>query len=212
MTNARFAKSVVFVNGLVPLGIIARDASRGRLGANPLEFFTNTTGMLTLVFLTLSLAVTPARKLTGVNFLSHFRKMLGLYAFFYGVLHLLAYVWFTHAFDLRAIAVDTVAKPFVTVGMLGLFLMVPLAVTSTSGAVKRMGARNWKRLHRLAYAAAVAGVAHFYLLVKADVRLPVTFAVIVGVLLLFRVADALRTRPPRRPAPPARVLDAAGNA
>ena len=198
MTDARFAKSVVFVNALVPLGIIAWDASRGRLGANPLEFFTNTTGMLTLIFLTLTLAVTPARKLTGINFLSHFRKMLGLYAFFYGVLHLLAYVWFTHAFDVRAIAKDTVDKPFVTLGMLGLFLMVPLAVTSTSGAVKRMGAKNWKRLHRLVYAAAIAGVVHFYLLVKADVRLPVTFAVIVGVLLLFRAVDALRRPRPAR--------------
>src|SRR5688572_1540433 len=116
MTDARFAKSVLFVNALVPLGIIGWDAVRGRLGANPLEFFTNTTGMLTLIFLTLSLAVSPLRKLTGVNFLSHFRKMLGLYAFFYGVLHLLAYVWFTHAFNARAIVTDTVAKPFVTLG------------------------------------------------------------------------------------------------
>ena len=199
MKDPRFAKFVVLVNGLVPLALIAWDAARGRLGANPLEFFTNTTGMLTLVFLTLSLAVTPARKLSGVNFLSHFRKTLGLFAFFYGVLHLLAFAWFTHLFDPRAILADTLNRPFVTFGMLGLLLMVPLAATSTAGAVKRMGAKNWKRLHRLAYAAAVAGVVHYWLLVKADLRLPLAFAVAVGVLLLFRAVAALRQPRPARP-------------
>lgn len=204
MPDPRFAKFVLFVNGLVPLGMIAWDAARDRLGANPLEFFTRTTGLLTLIFLTLSLAVTPIRKLSGVNFLSHFRKTLGLYAFFYGVLHLLAYVWFTHLFDVTKIVNDTIARPYITFGMLALFLMVPLAATSTSGAVKRLGARNWKRLHRLAYAAAVAGVAHYWMAVKADVRLPMAFAAAVAVLLGFRVFDALRgrkARPARMPAP-----------
>ena len=210
MPDPRFAKSVLFVNALVPLAVIAWDAARGRLGANPTEFFTNTTGMLTLVFLTLSLAVTPLRKLTGVNFLGHFRKMLGLYAFFYGVLHLLAYVWFTHLFDLGAIIRDTLVRPFVTFGMLALFLMVPLAATSTAGAVRRMGAKNWKRLHRLAYASAVAGVVHYWVLVKADIRLPLTFAVLIGILLLFRVIDALRARRPRPAA--GRGFDVARNA
>jgi sulfoxide reductase heme-binding subunit YedZ len=197
MTDSRFAKLVVFVNGLVPLAIIAWDAWRERLGANPTEFFTRTTGMLTLVFLTLSLAVTPARKLSGVNFLGHFRKTLGLFAFFYGVLHLFAYVWFTHFFYLAAIVKDTLARPYITVGMLGLLLMAPLAATSTAGAVKRMGAKNWKRLHRLAYAAAVAGVAHYWMLVKADLTLPMTFAVAVAVLLAFRLLDALLPRASR---------------
>ena len=197
MTDSRFAKLVLFVNGLVPLGIIAWDAARDRLGANPLEFFTRTTGMLTLIFLTLSLAVTPARKLSGVNFLSHFRKTLGLYAFFYGVLHLLAYVWFTHFFHLSAIVEDTLARPYITFGMLGVFLMAPLAATSTTAAIKRMGAKNWKRLHRLAYAAAVAGVVHYWMLVKADLRMPMAFAAAVAALLAFRVVDAVRTRRPR---------------
>ena len=211
MTDARFAKLVVLVNGAVPLAVFAWDYARDRLPTNPTEFFTRTTGMLTLVFLTLSLAVTPARKLSGVNFLGHFRKTLGLYAFFYGVLHLAAYVWFTHVFDLRAIVVDTVARPYITFGMLGLFLMVPLAATSTAGAVKRMGAKNWKRLHRLAYAAAVAGVVHYWLLVKADLRLPMAFAGAIAVLLLFRAVDALRARRPKPVPVPAGGLDAARN-
>lgn len=197
MTNAQFAKLVLAINCAVPAVILAWDGSRDRLGANPLEFFTRTSGSLTLIFLMLSLAVTPLRKITGVNFLGHFRKTLGLYAFFYGVLHLLAYVWFTHLFDVAQIVSDTVKRPYITLGMLGLFMMAPLAATSTAGAVRRMGAKNWKRLHRLAYAAAVAGVAHYWLAVKADRRLPLAFAIAVAVLLGFRVYDALRRRPPR---------------
>ena len=204
MKDPRFAKVVVFVNGLVPLGIIGVDWWNERLGANPLEFFTNTTGLLTLTFLTLSLAVTPVRKLTGWNFLSHFRRMLGLYAFFYGLLHLLAYVWFDHFFDARAVAADVVNRPFVTVGMLGFFLMVPLAATSTNAAVKRMGARRWKLLHRLAYGSAAAGVVHYWLKVKVVTALPMTFAAVITALLLYRLVEAVRprrkARVPRQPA------------
>src|SRR5688572_30971793 len=194
MKDPRFAKAVVFVNALVPLGVIALDWWDGRLGANPLESFTNATGMLTLTFLTLSLAVTPVRKLTGWNFLSHFRRMLGLYAFFYGLLHLLAFMWFDHMFDARAIAADVVKRPFVTFGMLGFFLMIPLAVTSTNAAVKRLGAKRWKLLHRLAYGSAVAGVVHYWLKVKVVTTLPLTFAIIITALLLYRLVDALRPR------------------
>ena len=204
MKDPRFAKAVVFVNAALPLAVIAMDWWNDRLGANPLEFFTNATGLLTLTFLTLSLAVTPARKLTGWNFLSHFRRMLGLYAFFYGLLHLLAFAWFDHFFDPRAIAADVVKRPFVTFGMLGFFLMVPLAVTSTNAAVKRMGAKRWKMLHRLAYGAAVAGVVHYWLKVKVVTTLPLTFAVIVTVLLLYRAFEALRPRSRKKgPAAPA---------
>jgi DMSO/TMAO reductase YedYZ heme-binding membrane subunit len=194
MNDPRFAKAVVFVNAALPLAIIATDWWNDRLGANPLEFFTNSTGLLTLIFLTLSLAVTPLRKLTGWNFLSHFRRMLGLYAFFYGVLHLLAFVWFDHFFDARAVAADVVKRPFVTFGMLGLLLMVPLAVTSTNAAVKRMGAKRWKLLHRLAYGSAVAGVVHYWLKVKVVTTLPLAFALIVTILLLYRVVEAVRPR------------------
>jgi sulfoxide reductase heme-binding subunit YedZ len=202
MKDPRFAKTVVFVNAAVPLGIIASDWWNDRLGANPLEFFTNATGLLTLTFLALSLSVTPVRKLTGWNFVSHFRRMLGLYAFFYGVLHLLAFMWFNHNFKLGEIVADVVKRPFITFGMLGFFLMIPLAATSTNAAVKRLGAKRWKLLHRLAYVSAVAGVMHYWLKVKVVTTLPMTFAVVITVLLLYRVVDAVRprTRMPARAA------------
>jgi sulfoxide reductase heme-binding subunit YedZ len=194
MKDAQFAKLVVLINGLIPLGVIGLDAWRGQLGANPLAFFTTTTGLLTLIFLTLSLAVTPLRKITGINFLSHFRKMLGLFAFFYGLLHLLAFAWFDHFFNPLEIVKDTIQRPFVTFGMLAFFLMVPLAMTSTNRAIKRMGAARWKRLHQLVYVAAVAGIVHYWLLKKVIDRLPLTFAGVMAALLLFRVYDALRVR------------------
>src|SRR3712207_6622194 len=128
MKDVRFTKAAVFVNCLVPLALLGWDAWRGQLGANPLEFVTRTTGTLTLVFLLLSLAVTPARRLTGAQWLIRFRRMLGLYAFFYGALHLLTYVWFDKSFGLAAVPADVARRPFIAVGMLAFFLMVPLAV------------------------------------------------------------------------------------
>jgi sulfoxide reductase heme-binding subunit YedZ len=198
MKDPRFAKLVLAVNAMIPLAIIASDWWNDRLGANPLEFFTNATGLLTLAFLALSLAVTPVRKLTGWNFLSHFRRMLGLYAFFYGFLHLLAFMWFNHAFKLRPIIQDVVRRPFITFGMLGFFLMIPLAATSTNAAIKRLGGKRWKMLHRLAYVSAIAGVVHYWLKVKVVTTLPMTFALIITVLLLYRVIEAVRPRPRAR--------------
>ena len=206
MKDARFAKSVLLVNGLVPLAMLAWDAWRDRLGANPVEFFIRTTGTLTLIFLTLSLAVTPLRKLTGWNFLSHFRRMLGLFAFAYVFLHLTAWVALDRVMSLRSVVEETVKRPFITLGMAAFFMMVPLAITSTNAAVKRMGAARWKRLHRLAYVAGVLGVIHYYMLVKADVRWPVGFGVVIAALLLYRVVDVLRPRArarvPARASPP----------
>ena len=153
MRDIKFYKFVVVVNSLVPLALIGWDWWRGQLGANPLDFVTRATGTLTLVFLLVSLAVTPARKLTGVQWLVRFRRALGLYAFFYGFLHLTAYVWFDKAFDLRAAAADVYRRPFIAVGMLGFVLMVPLAVTSTDAMIKRLGGKRWQKLHRLTYVA-----------------------------------------------------------
>jgi sulfoxide reductase heme-binding subunit YedZ len=202
MSEAKYAKLVLMVNGLVPAAMLAWDGLFGAgLGANPTEFVLHTTGMLALIFLTLSLAVTPARKITGVNFLSNFRKMLGLFAFFYGCVHLVTYSVFNQGLSLRGIVNDTIAHPYIALGMFALLLMVPLAATSTNGAIKRMGAANWKRLHKLAYVAAVSGVLHYWLLVKKDTRLPMMFAVVLGVLLLYRVYDTFKSRP-ARPAPP----------
>ncbi|HEX8503402.1 MAG TPA: protein-methionine-sulfoxide reductase heme-binding subunit MsrQ [Pyrinomonadaceae bacterium] len=186
MPDIKFYRLVLFVNALVPLALLGWDWRGGRLGANPLDFLTRTTGTLTLVFLALTLAVTPLRKLTGANWLVRLRRMLGLYAFFYGSLHLTAYVWFDKAFDASAIAQDVARRRFILVGVLAFTSMVPLAVTSTDRMIKRLGGKRWQKLHRLAYLSAAAGVFHYYLLVKSDVRKPLAFAAVVAALLAYR--------------------------
>ena len=185
--STKFSKLVVFVNGLVPLGLLLWDIYWKRVGANPVEFMTRTTGMLTLIFLMITLALTPARKVTGANWLVKFRRMLGLFAFFYGSLHLLTYVWFDRFFNLRSIASDVIQRPFLAIGMTGFFLMLPLAITSTDKMVKRLGGKGWAKLHRVVYLAGVAGVVHFWMLVKSDIRLPLTFAFILFLLLGYRI-------------------------
>lgn len=186
MKDTRFSKLVIFINALVPLGLMLWDVYRQRVGANPLEFVTRTTGMLTLVFLMLTLAVTPLRTITRLNWLIKFRRMLGLFAFFYGSLHLITYLWFDRYFNLKSVPGDVVSRPFIALGMLAFFLMAPLAITSTNKMVKRLGGKRWSRLHKLVYLAGIAGVIHFWLLVKSDTRLPVTFAFVLALLLAFR--------------------------
>ena len=187
MKETRFTKVLIFLNALVPLMLLLWDVYRKRVGANPVEFMTRTTGMLTLIFLMISLAVTPVRKITGSNWVVKFRRMLGLYAFFYGALHLLTYVWFDRFFNFRSIAGDVLQRPFIAIGMTAFFLMVPLAITSTSKMIKRLGGKRWAKLHRLVYLAGVAGVLHFWMLVKSDTRLPLTFAFILLLLLGYRL-------------------------
>jgi len=182
-----FPKFVVFINSLVPLVLLLWDLYRKRVGPNPLEFATRTTGMLTLVFLSLTVAITPLRKIFGVNSLVKFRRMLGLFAFFYGSLHLLTYIWFDRLFNLPSVVADIAQRPFILAGMTGFLLMVPLAITSTNKMVKRLGGKRWAKLHRLVYLAAIAGVLHFWMLVKSDVRLPLTFAFIILFLLGYRL-------------------------
>ena len=187
MTDLRFAKLVVFVNALVPLVLLLWDLYQKRVGPNPLEFATRTTGMLTLIFLSLTVAVTPLRKIFGINSLVKVRRMLGLFAFFYGSLHLLTYVWFDRLFNLISVGQDVVRRPFILAGMTAFLLMVPLAITSTNKMVKRLGGKGWARLHRLVYLAAIAGVVHFLMLVKSDTRLPLTFGFILLFLLGYRL-------------------------
>jgi len=187
MTDTRFAKLVVFINALVPLTLLLWDVYHKQVGANQVEFVTRTTGTLTLVFLLLALAITPLRRTTGANLIVKFRRMIGLFAFFYGSLHLLTYVAFDRYFNLRSIPADVVKRPFITIGMAAFFLMVPLAVTSTNKMVKRLGGKRWRRLHKLVYLAGVGGVLHYWLLVKIDTRLPLTFAFILAVLLGHRL-------------------------
>ncbi|MBA2341588.1 MAG: sulfoxide reductase heme-binding subunit YedZ [Pyrinomonadaceae bacterium] len=163
------------------------DWLHNRLGANPLEFVQRTTGMLTLIFLLLGLTITPLRKLTGFNLLIQVRRMTGLYAFFYGALHLLTYVWFDKFFALQEMVADTFSRPFILVGMFSFLLMVPLAVTSTNKMIKRLGGKRWSRLHKAVYAVAIGGVLHYYLIVKADTSLPLAFAFVLALLLGYRL-------------------------
>lgn len=182
-----FPKLVLFINAVIPLVLLLWDLYRKQVGPNPLEFATRTTGMLTLVFLSLTVAITPLRQIFGFNSLVKFRRMLGLFAFFYGSLHLLTYVWFDRLFNLVSVATDVVQRPFILLGMTAFLLMLPLAITSTNKMVKRLGGKRWARLHRLVYVAAIAGVVHFWMLVKSDIRLPLTFAFIILFLLGYRL-------------------------
>jgi sulfoxide reductase heme-binding subunit YedZ len=204
MKETAFPKTLLFVNSLVPLVLLAWDGWNRRLGANPLEFVTRTTGMLALIFLLLSLTVTPLRKLTGWNWLARFRRMVGLYAFFYAALHFITYIWFDRFFNVKSTLGDIIQRPFIAVGMASFFLLIPLAVTSTNGMIKRLGGRRWSRLHKAAYVAAVGGVLHYYMLVKSDVRLPLVFAFVLAILLGYRMAKAYA--PPPNPKRPARTL------
>ena len=187
MKDVRFTKFVLFVNALVPLGLLLWDVYHKRVGANPGEFMTRTTGIMTLVFLLITLAVTPARKISGLNWLVKFRRMLGLFAFFYGFLHLLTYIWFDRYFNLRSIPRDVLTRPFIAFGMTAFLLMLPLAITSTNKMVKRLGGKRWSKLHKLIYAAGAAGALHFWLFVKSDTRLPLTFGFILLLLLAHRL-------------------------
>jgi len=187
MKGVKFSKFVLFINGLVPVTLLLWDVYHKRVGANPLEFVTRTTGMLTLVFLIITLAVTPLRKITGANWLVKFRRIVGLFAFFYGATHLITYLWFDRFFNVRSIVGDVGQRPFIAIGMMAFFLMVPLAVTSTDKMVKRLGGKLWIKLHRLVYVAGVLGVIHYWMLVKSDTRLPLTFAFILLLLLGYRL-------------------------
>jgi len=184
MQDIKFAKAVVLVNGAVPLVMLGWDAAHNNLGANPIEFVTRTTGALALVFLLISLAVTPLRKQLAQPWMIKLRRMIGLFAFAYASLHLLTFVWFDKFFDVRAIFKDTVKRPFITLGMAAFLILVPLAITSTNGMVKRLGGKRWNRLHKLVYVAAILAVVHYYALVKADRREPIIFGVVLAVLLL----------------------------
>jgi sulfoxide reductase heme-binding subunit YedZ len=182
------------VAALGPLAYLAWGAVNGGLGANPIEAITRETGTWTLRFLVITLAVTPLRRLTGWNDAIKFRRMLGLFAFFYGTLHLMTYVWLDQFFDLASMVKDVTKRPFITAGAAAFLLMVPLAVTSTAGMIRRMGGRAWRRLHRLAYASAVVGVLHYWWLVKLDTTRPRNYAVILGALLGIRLFVFLRPR------------------
>jgi sulfoxide reductase heme-binding subunit YedZ len=195
---SRLIKPFVFIAALGPLAYLLLGAWRGSLGANPIETITRWTGLWTLRFMLITLAVTPLRRLTGWNDMVRVRRMLGLFAFFYGSLHLLTYVWLDQFFDVAAIAKDVVKRPFITAGFSAYVLLVPLAITSTAGMIRRLGGRTWRRLHRLAYATAALGVVHYWWLVKADIRPPRNYAILLAALLLVRVWIVVKARRERQ--------------
>jgi methionine sulfoxide reductase heme-binding subunit len=192
--SLRWIKVVAFLVCFLPLGRLGWKAYGGNLGANPIEVITHSTGDWTLIFLIITLAVTPLRKLTGQLWLIRFRRMFGLFAFFYVCLHFLTYIWLDKFFDGHAMLADVVKRRFITVGFTGFVLLIPLAVTSTAGWIRRLGGRRWNLLHRLIYLSAMAGVIHYYWLVKADVRKPLQYAAVLAVLLGYRVVVAAKAR------------------
>jgi len=223
MLKSRWTKIVVFLLCLVPFSrlvavalayVLQPDLSGGlwhfwvpSLPPNPLDFFTHLTGDWTIRLIVATLAITPLRQLLAAPDLIRFRRMIGLFAFFYGSLHFLTYLWFDKLFDFHEIWKDVGKRPFITAGFTAFVLMVPLALTSTKGWIRRLGGKRWQRLHRLIYVTAVAAVVHYYWLVKSDVRLPLLYGALVAVLLLYRVVSSLRKRIRQRDAvaPPAPV-------
>ena len=190
-------RTTLFVLALLPFAELLRLGFSGGLGANPVEFVLRWLGTWTLVALMTTLAITPLRWVTGWAWLVRLRRMLGLYAFFYGTLHVTSYVWIDHFFNWPEILTDIAKRPYLTFGFLAYVLMIPLALTSTNAMVRRLGGRNWQRLHRLVYAVGVLGVMHFWYhkLAKNDLAEPTIYALVLGALLgarLLRWADGRR--------------------
>jgi sulfoxide reductase heme-binding subunit YedZ len=190
------AKAALFALGLAPLVLLIRDAATDSLGANPIEAIERYTGWWALTLLFVTLAVTPIRRLTGWNAVARVRRPLGLFAFFWACLHLIAYVGLDQFFAWGDIVKDVAKRPYVTVGFATFVLLIPLALTSTDDMVRRLGGARWRNLHRLAYVAAVGGVLHFWWLVKADIAEPLAFAS--TLTLLFAVRLRRTDRPSAR--------------
>lgn len=198
----RYFKPVLFVACLIPLGRLAWLGFHSGLGANPIEFITHSTGDWTLIFLLVTLSITPLRRLTRQYWLISFRRMLGLFAFFYGFLHLMTYVWLDKFFDVHEMLHDIAKRKFITAGMTAFTLMLPLALTSTKWSIHKLG-RRWQALHRLIYFSAAAGVIHYIWLVKADLKKPLEYAFVLGMLLMYRIVAWVVAQK----APPKRVVE-----
>jgi sulfoxide reductase heme-binding subunit YedZ len=194
MRRLKVAKLALFLACLAPAARLVWRGLAGMLGANPIEAITHATGDWTLQFLLITLAVTPVRRLTGWNRVIGFRRMLGLFAFFYATLHLTTYLWLDKFFAWSDILHDIPKRPFITVGFAAFVLLVPLTLTSTAGAIRRLGGKTWRRLHQLIYVAASLGVVHYWWLVKADTTWPAIWGSVLGVLFAMRVWFAARAR------------------
>jgi sulfoxide reductase heme-binding subunit YedZ len=201
----RIVKPLVFVAALEPFGWLVYNAFFGDLGVNPVVTITNHSGIWTLRFIAITLALTPARWLTGFNPLALFRRMMGLFAFFYGTLHFMTYFILDHSLQFTGVWDDVVKRPYITAGFTAFVLMIPLALTSTQGWIRRLGGKRWNLLHRLIYITAMGAVLHYFWKVKLDTTYPVYYAILVGVLLgarmWHRVARAGRRTAPSRVVP-----------
>jgi methionine sulfoxide reductase heme-binding subunit len=201
LNRLRTTKIILFAAALVPLGRLLWKALHDGLGANPVEVITHSTGDWTLIFILATLSITPLRRLTRQYRLIGIRRMVGLFAFFYGTLHFLTYIWFDKFFDVHEMLKDIAKRPFITVGFTAFVLLIPLALTSTAGSIRRLGGRNWQRLHRLIYATATLGVIHYWWLVKADIRKPERYAFVLAILLLYRLLFWAGEKRKRAPSP-----------
>jgi sulfoxide reductase heme-binding subunit YedZ len=205
----KWIKPPIFLVCLVPVMVLVLEAFHEQLGAdsllarlhldadlgaNPIEKVTHTTGDWILIFLCITLAITPLRRILNQPWLIKLRRMFGLFAFFYACLHFMTYLWLDQFFSWSSIVKDVYKRPFITAGFTAFVLLIPLALTSTAGWIRRLGGKRWQTLHRLIYVSAIAGVIHYYWLVKSDIRLPLLYAAIVAVLLGFRLIMALRGR------------------
>jgi len=208
----RLTKIAIFLAALIPLARLAWKAFHDGLGANPIEVITHSTGDWTLIFVLTTLSITPLRRITRQYWLIGVRRMIGLFAFFYGTLHFLTYIWLDKFFDVHEMLKDIAKRRFITVGFSAFVLMIPLALTSTAWSIRRLGGKNWQRLHRLIYFTGILAVVHYTWLVKADRRKPIEYGIVLGILLAYRVGawtfeKASEKR--KRPAIPAPVRNRA---
>lgn len=194
LKDPHFQKRLLIFNLAWPVVLLAWDWSHNRLGANPQEALTRTAGALTLIFLTLTLLISPFVQRYRWFWLVQHRRTLGLAAFFYGAFHLFTYFWFDRDGDFRTVPADIAKRPFILIGMIAFVLMIPLAATSTNAMIRRLGNPRWKKLHRLTYVAAILGVVHYYMIVKSDVTYPIFFAAVVGILLALRAVKLFGRR------------------
>ena len=203
MNAIRISKPFLFLACLVPAILLGWAAWQDALGANPISEITHITGDWTLRFVLITLAITPLRKLTGWNAVIRYRRMLGLFAFFYATLHFLTYLVLDQYFAWEFILKDIAKRPYITVGFLGFVLLIPLALTSTAGWIRRLGGKRWQQLHRLIYITAVAGIVHYWWLVKSDISRPLAYGAVLGLLFAIRLwYTARRSTAPSRASRP----------
>lgn len=186
MSRLSFFKIIIFLLALVPLARLVYGALTNNLGVNPVEFMTRNTGDWAMYFLLFTLAITPVRKITQWTWLIKFRRMLGLYVFFYACLHFLTFIWFEHFFNISDIIQDIIKRPFITIGFISLILLIPLAVTSNQAMIRRLK-RNWQKLHRLIYPISLLVMLHYFMMIKADYKEALIYLLILLILLAFRL-------------------------